>query len=211
MGIFDKIFGTKKKNSEIDFNQIGLNLSESGKESIRKFISRTDKERMGDIMLLGDKGDQNFFYLIYYSALFDSDINVRFAALKRIPNFQGNANFEKLIDSLGEPNVGETLEPYYSMMLFRLGKISETELNNKLNNGKKKKANQKPLKTLEEARIFVQENFKNEEETLWISDELNDPMGMNMAIIADGILKEDYMPDGFDQKDGYRIYKYNKE
>jgi len=135
MGIFDKIFGTKKKNSEIDFNQIGFNLSESGKESIRKFISRTDKERMGDIMLLGDKGDQNFFYLIYYSALFDSDINVRFAALKRIPNFQGNPNFEMLIDRLGEPNVGEALEPYYSMMLFRLGKISETELNNKLNKG----------------------------------------------------------------------------
>lgn len=134
MGIFDKIFGTKKKNSEIDFNQIGLNLSESGKESIRKFISRTDKERMGDIMLIGDKANQNFFYLIYYSALFDSDINVRFAALKRIPNFQGNPNFEILIDRLGEPNVGETLEPYYSMMLFRLGKISKTELNNKLNN-----------------------------------------------------------------------------
>ena len=211
MGIFDKIFGPKKKSSEIDFNLIGLNLSESGKESIRKFINRTDKERMGDIMLLGDKGDQNFFYLIYYSALFDTDVNVRFASLKRIPNFQGNPDFEKLIDKLGEPNVGESLEPYYSMMLFRLGKISETELNNKLNTGQEKKPNQVPLKTLEEARIFVQENFKSKDETLWISDDLNDTMGMNMAIIADGILKAGYMPDGFDQEDGYRIYKYNKE
>ena len=211
MGIFDKIFGTKKKNSEINFNQIGLNLSENGKESIRKFISRTDNERMGDIMLLGDKGDQNFFYLIYYSALFDSDINVRFAALKRIPNFQGNPNFEKLINKLEEPNIGGILEPYYSMMLFRLGKISETELNNKLNNGQEQKVNQKPLKTVEEARIFIQENFSSKEETLLISDELNDSMGMKMAIIGHGILNVGYMPDGFDQKEGYRIYKYNKK
>lgn len=208
MGIFDKIFGTKKKNSEIDFNQIGLDLSDSGKESIQKFVSRTDKERMGDIMLLGDKADQNFFYLIYYSALFDSDINVRFAALKRIPNFQGNPNFDKLIDRLGQPKVGENLEPYYSMMLYRLGKISEDELNDKLNNKQEQSTIQN---TIEEARAFVQENFKNKEETLWISDELNDPMGMNMAIIADGILKAGYIPDGFNQKDGYRIYKYNKE
>ncbi|MBL4708795.1 MAG: hypothetical protein JKY48_10205 [Flavobacteriales bacterium] len=135
MGILDKIFGKKKETPIIDFDQVGLNLSESGKESIRKFISRTDKERMGDVMLLGDKGDQNSFYLIYYSSLFDSDINVRFAAIKRILNFQDNPNFGKLLDKLGEPSVGESLEPYYSMMLFRLGKISEAELNNKLNNG----------------------------------------------------------------------------
>jgi hypothetical protein len=36
-------------------------------------------------------------------------------------------------------------------------------------------------------------------------------MGMNMAIIVDGILKAGYMPDGFDKKNGYRIYKYKKE
>ena len=172
MGIFDKIFGTKKKNSEIDFNQIGLDLTDSGKESIQKFISRTDEERMRDIMLLGDKADQNFFYLIYYSALFDSDINVRFAALKRIPNFQGNPNLDKLIDRLGKPNVGENLEPYYSMMLFRLGKISEGELNDKLNDNQEQNTIQNPIKTIEEARAFVQDNFKNSEETLWISDEL---------------------------------------
>jgi len=161
MGIFDKIFGTKKKNSEIDFNQIGLDLSDSGKESIQKFISRTNKERMGDIMLLGDKADHNFFYLIYYSALFDSDLNVRFAALKRIPNFQGNPNLDKLLDRLGQTNIGENLEPYYSMMLFRLGRISEDDLNDKLNNDQKQSIIRNPIKTIKEASAFVQENFKN--------------------------------------------------
>lgn len=133
MGVFDKIFSKKKNISGIEFENIGLNLTESGKESIQKFADRTDKERMGDIMMLGDTGDSNYFYLIYYATLFDDDKNVRFAALKRIPNFKSNPNFDLLIDRLGKPNVGENLEPYYSMMLFSLGKISETELNNKLN------------------------------------------------------------------------------
>ena len=67
------------------------------------------------------------------------------------------------------------------------------------------------LKTREEAIIFVDKSFSDESETLIIADELLDPMGMNMAIIADGILKKGYMPNGFEQKDGYRIYKYIKE
>lgn len=211
MGFFNKIFSKKNNKPEIDFANIGLNLTDSGKESIRKFANRTDKERMGDIMMLGDKGDQNFFYLIYYAALFDYDKNVRFAALKRLHNFKDSPNFEILIKKLGEPNVGEELEPYYSMMLSRIGKISETEFKERINGKSEQKNNRMPLKDLDEARKFVQDNFKNVEETLWISDELNDSMGMNMAIIADGILKAGYMPNSFDQKNGYRIYKYKKE
>lgn len=64
---------------------------------------------------------------------------------------------------------------------------------------------------LEEARNYVTESFDEKEEILMISDELNDAIGMNMAIIGDEILKKGYMPKGFDQKNGYRIYKYNKE
>lgn len=44
-----------------------------------------------------------------------------------------------------------------------------------------------------------------------ISDELNDKMGMNMAIIVDNIFKKGYIPDGFKQQNGYRIYRYKKE
>lgn len=46
------------------------------------------------------------------------------------------------------------------------------------------------LKTREEAIIFVDKSFSDESETLIIANELLDPMGMNMAIIADGILKK---------------------
>ena len=43
---------------------------------------------------------------------------------------------------------------------------------------------------------------------LAISDQLNDPAGMNMAIIGDAILGRGFMPEGFEQKEGYRVYKY---
>jgi hypothetical protein len=69
----------------------------------------------------------------------------------------------------------------------------------------------KPITLIEEARAIVSENFKESEETLWISDSLNDSMGINMAIILDEALNAGYMPDGFEQKDGYRIYRYQKD
>ncbi len=68
----------------------------------------------------------------------------------------------------------------------------------------------KPITTIESAKIFVKQNFKSNEETLLISDELNDPVGMNMAIIGNEILGLGYNVNGFEQKKGYRIYKFKK-
>lgn len=68
----------------------------------------------------------------------------------------------------------------------------------------------KPITTIENAEIFIRENFKSNEEILLISDELNDPVGMNMAIIVNDILGLGYNVNGFEQKEGYRIYKYKK-
>ena len=68
-----------------------------------------------------------------------------------------------------------------------------------------------PITSLEQANKFVSDNFDKSEETLWISESLNDPVGMNMAIVLDGILKLGNMPDGFEQKEGYRIYKKKKK
>lgn len=211
MGIFD-IFSSKKWNPrEVNFDEIELNLSDSGKESIRKFANQKDQVRMGDIMMLGDQGDPNFFYLMYYAVLFDDDLDVHFSALKRLPNFKDCPNFESLLEKLAKPNVGEDLEPYYSMMLSRLGRISKDEFERRMNGEAQQTETQEPLINIDEAVAFVKNNFNNPEETLWISDELNDPMGMNMTIIGDSILKAGYMPNGFDQQDGHRIYKYTKE
>ncbi len=67
-----------------------------------------------------------------------------------------------------------------------------------------------PLKTVDEAISFITKNFKDLEETLWIANSLNDNVGMNMAIIVDKLLKAGYIPNGFDEREGFRIYKYKK-
>lgn len=43
---------------------------------------------------------------------------------------------------------------------------------------------------------------------LLISDSLLDPTGVNMVVITDSILAKEFLPDGFEQKDGYRVYQY---
>ena len=43
---------------------------------------------------------------------------------------------------------------------------------------------------------------------LLVPDAMNDEAGMNMATITDGILAKNWLPDGFIQKDGYRVYEY---
>ncbi len=72
-----------------------------------------------------------------------------------------------------------------------------------------KKNNLEPIQTVEEA-IHCIESFdgRPEDFKLPVSDQLQDPSGINMAIITDSILKKSWRPDGFEQKAGYRIYKY---
>ncbi len=67
----------------------------------------------------------------------------------------------------------------------------------------------KIIKSIEEAQEMIRAfEGKPEDFKLPISDDLQDPMGMNIAIITDNILKKGWMPGGFDQEQGYRIYKY---
>ena len=66
-----------------------------------------------------------------------------------------------------------------------------------------------PFARLEDALAYV-ESYEGtaEDFTLSIPDFLLDPVGANMAIITDKTLKKGFMPDGFEQKAGYRVYKY---
>ena len=43
---------------------------------------------------------------------------------------------------------------------------------------------------------------------LQVPDAMNDPIGINMSLISDGILAKGWLPNGFEQGDGYRIYEY---
>jgi len=66
-----------------------------------------------------------------------------------------------------------------------------------------------PVTTIEEAKRVI-EAYKGNAENfeLPISDELQDPVGINMAIITDGILEKGWEPNGYVQKKGYKIYHY---
>jgi hypothetical protein len=35
-----------------------------------------------------------------------------------------------------------------------------------------------------------------------------DVIGAGMAFVVDAMLAQGYMPDGFDQRDGFRLYRY---
>jgi hypothetical protein len=43
---------------------------------------------------------------------------------------------------------------------------------------------------------------------LLIPDALQDEMGLNMALILDHVLARGWLPDGYEQRDSYRIYRY---
>jgi hypothetical protein len=67
-----------------------------------------------------------------------------------------------------------------------------------------------PINDIKEAVRIVEEyegaagDFK-----LPISDSINDAIGINMAIVGDAILAKGWEPNGFIQKDGFRIYLYD--
>lgn len=68
---------------------------------------------------------------------------------------------------------------------------------------------QDPFVDLEAAKLAI-DSFEGDagEFELAISDELNDPIGMNMAILTDAIMMKGWEPDGFEAKPGYRVFKY---
>ena len=68
-----------------------------------------------------------------------------------------------------------------------------------------------PVRELRTALRYVEE-FQGpaEDFKLAISDEMNDAMNANMAIIGDKILSRGWMPDGFEQRDGYRVFRFKE-
>lgn len=69
----------------------------------------------------------------------------------------------------------------------------------------------KPFKETKEAAQYV-ENFKGKASDLKLAicDSLIDPIGINMARITDKILAKGWEPNGYKEKDGYRVYMYKE-
>jgi hypothetical protein len=69
----------------------------------------------------------------------------------------------------------------------------------------------KPFTDIEAALEFVR-SFRGtaEELRLPIDDSLQDPVGMNMALVVDHLLGGEWEPAGYEQMSGYRIYRYKQ-
>ena len=66
-----------------------------------------------------------------------------------------------------------------------------------------------PYTDIEEARLAVEQFDGSPADFLLpVSDELQDTMGIAIAIVTDAVLAKGWAPNGFDQQDGYRVYKY---
>ena len=69
----------------------------------------------------------------------------------------------------------------------------------------------KPFKDAQEAAQYI-ENFDGKalELKLSICESLLDPAGINMSIITDKVLEKGWEPNGFVEKEGYRVYLYKE-
>lgn len=69
----------------------------------------------------------------------------------------------------------------------------------------------KPIGSVQEALKLIDSFGGNPEDfELAVPDALLDPVGINIAIITDSILKRRWRPDGFTQESGFRLFRYKK-
>lgn len=67
----------------------------------------------------------------------------------------------------------------------------------------------KAVTTVQEAQALIEAHKGSAKDfRLCVSNDLLDPLGVNMAIITDSILARRWEPDGYTQGSGFRIYKY---
>jgi len=134
MNLFKILFG--KRNHLGQNIRLEKNQDDATQTPEEKFASLSSDERLGAIMSLGDTGQNKFFDLLKFSILSDPDIDIRFAALKRIHLFKEHPDLIPFLKSLNEQIKYPKLEPYLSMALSRVGIISQEELHQRINNSK---------------------------------------------------------------------------
>jgi hypothetical protein len=106
-----------------------------GLVSEKQFAAFKPDQRMQAVMITGDVGQVQFYEFMKYCVLHDPDLGVRFAALKRLPNFPDLADLTVFLKQLDSAPDKAKLEPYLTMALFKTRVITEEELNLRLNGG----------------------------------------------------------------------------
>jgi len=130
MSFFDKLFGRKKRATQ---HQHEL-FSPTAKDALKEFSTLSADSRMIQIMRMGDSKPVNPVHLKFfqYAILSDPDVDVKFAALKRVHFFKEDPAVISMMKELKEKNNYEDMEPYFSMALNRLGLISIEDFQKKI-------------------------------------------------------------------------------
>jgi hypothetical protein len=131
MGLLNKLFNRREKKPNSDQTDTKKTLP-----SIEEFPQLNASDRMSVIMVIGDTGNSKYFPFLKYAILNDPDINVKFAALKRIHLFKDNDEVVPMLTKMKSDGGGQTYEPYFSMALSRLGIITIKEFEDIINNAR---------------------------------------------------------------------------
>jgi hypothetical protein len=135
MGILSKIFKKRNKENKPKDLITKLELNEADKQLIKDFSSYDDDWRVKEIIILAETQDFLYVRLIQYAILYDPNINVKFAALKRIHLFKDHPDVRPMLLEMKDNKIGDKMEPYFSMALSRLGLITVEDFKRKVNGG----------------------------------------------------------------------------
>lgn len=130
MNIFKKLFSGNSKQNKIDFN---LNLNDYDKIFIEKFNGQHREKKFEMMIHLGDAGKKEHLNLLLYAIINDENLNVKFAALKRLKKFEDEVKIKDFLSKISGIEFREKLEPYFSMALLNFNLITEEELQNIVN------------------------------------------------------------------------------
>lgn len=120
---------TKKSDAELP------DILFPGIVSAKQFAAFEPNQRMQVVMIVGDSADVNYYRFLKWCIDHDPDLDVRLAALKRLPNFIGQADLPQYLKQLDASGKKSVLEPYLSMALSRVGIIDIEEFKSRLNGG----------------------------------------------------------------------------
>ena len=131
MSIFHKIFGKQQKRQTLEKTDAKKTLP-----TLDEFPQLNAADRMGIIMTVGDSGKSEYFPFLKYAILNDLDLNVKFAALKRIHYFKDSTEVIPMLSEIKNNGNSQKLEPYFSLALSRVGIITMKEFEYTINNNK---------------------------------------------------------------------------
>lgn len=125
----------RRRKNELPNFDLDICPTDTEERLINDFLTLNDDWRVKEIIILAETCDFLYFKVMQYAILHDTNITVRFAALKRIHLFEEHPDLKPMLLQLKSDQRINKLEPYFSMALSRVGLITTQEFEHKINGG----------------------------------------------------------------------------